>query len=66
MPLTQIYHNICCLHRLRRAQRVSAPSYTKERVLPLKTPQNRAGEFYGYESLCTGLTDGRFQAKTPL
>lgn len=33
---------------------------------PPKTPQNRSCEFYEHESLCTGLTDGRFQTKKPL
>ena len=55
-----IYHNIRCVHRLKRAQRVFAPSATKSKSYPLKTPQNRADEFYGYELLCTRLAGGRF------
>ena len=56
----EIYHNIRCVHRLKRAQRVFAPSATKSKSYPLKTPQNRADEFYGYELLCTRLAGGRF------
>ena len=48
------------MHRLKRAQRVFAPSATKSKSYPLKTPQNRADEFYGYELLCTRLAGGRF------
>ena len=48
------------MHRLKRAQRVFAPSATKSKSYPLKTPQNRADEFYGYEVLCTRLAGGRF------
>jgi len=39
VDLTAIYHNICCVHRLRRPQRVYMPQPTKEHLSP---PENRA------------------------
>ena len=38
------------------------PHPQKNMSYPLKNAQNRAGDFWLCESLCTGPTDGGFQA----
>jgi len=49
------------VHRLRRSQRISTPSATKEHVLSLKTAQKRSDDFTAYESLCIQMTDAWFR-----
>lgn len=42
LPISWIYHNICCLHRLRRPQRVSEASGLKHTPFIARYQQNAA------------------------
>ena len=66
ISLGTIYHNIPWAYRSDALRAFLSANPQNPTSYPLKTPQNRSCEFYGHESLCTGLTDGRFRPKKPI
>ncbi|EDV1616422.1 hypothetical protein AIS08_004553 [Salmonella enterica subsp. enterica serovar Orion] len=46
LPISWIYHNICCVHRLRGSQGVSEGKLVKQATNHPKTRQKRVGSIF--------------------